>query len=460
MVISAKDIGGVIFDCMKCLRNILLGAASLSLGPTFAQVSPSQHYDAQTHQPLYKLSYSLIKSGPTYKGFYYDPEYANGATWGIWYSNESMLDRSDLAQNPNYFQSRGGWGTEILSANLLPKISPEFKPYAPENWQSNGLSAADAKSFLEKSQTSRGALYAGMGIGMGFYGKGDRSNVTLNTVREDSGYTYLNNQSVSIWGKVHYEKKAQLAGVSLYPFVSLAAGPRIFFANQQVNTYLTLTEYESPTANSAFSDAVFATEFSVGTKIRLGSVVSLLVSQSWWSSADVTVVDLTQSRFNGLSFDLTKAKLSGSQSQWKVGFVFDLSEKRYHQYKVADAGVDTQWYYEVQMPPPVDSMVYDSVSKTYVKVKYFTCPCCLTNQNGQVQPQNLQAVPIYVPGANQQRNDAGRWDSGSDNPRFNNDRSNHSGSWDGSSSSGSSGSVIGGSGKLPAPTISSPKIKN
>jgi hypothetical protein len=95
-----------------------------------------------------------------------------------------------------------------------------------------------------------------------------------------------------------------------------------------------------------------------------------------------------------------------------------------------------------------------------VKVKYFTCPCCLTNQNGQVQPQNLQAVPIYVPGANQQRNDAGRWDSGSDNPRFNNDRSNHSGSWDGSSSSGSSGSVIGGSGKLPAPTISAPKIKN
>jgi hypothetical protein len=227
-----------------------------------------------------------------------------------------------------------------------------------------------------------------------------------------------------------------------------------------VNTYLTLTEYESPTANSAFSDAVFATEFSVGTKIRLGSVVSLLVSQSWWSSADVTVVDLTQSRFNGLSFDLTKAKLSGSQSQWKVGFVFDLSEKRYHQYKVADAGVDTQWYYEVQMPPPVDSMVYDSVSKTYVKVKYFTCPCCITNQNGQVQPQNLQAVPIYVPGANQQRNDAGRWDSGSDNPRFNNDRSNHSGSWNGSSSSGSSGSVIGGSGKLPAPTISAPKIKN
>jgi hypothetical protein len=59
-----------------------------------------------------------------------------------------MLDRSDLAQNPNYFQSRGGWGTEILSANLLPKISPEFKPYAPENWQSNGLSAAGSLTFF------------------------------------------------------------------------------------------------------------------------------------------------------------------------------------------------------------------------------------------------------------------------------------------------------------------------
>jgi uncharacterized membrane protein YgcG len=353
-----------------------------------------------------------------------------------------------------------------LSANLLPKISPEFKPQVPENWQSKGLNAAEAKTLLEKSQTSRGALYAGMGIGMGFYGKGDRSNVTLNTVREDSGYTYLNNQSVSIWGKVHYEKKAQIAGVALFPFISLAAGPRIFFTNQQVKTYLTLTEYESPTANSAFSDAVFATEFSVGTKIRLGSVVSLLVSQSWWSSADIQVVDFSQSRFNGLAFDLTKAQISGSQSQWKVGLVFDLSEKRYHQYKVADGGLDTQWYYEVQMPPPIDSMVYDSVSKSYTKVKYITCPCCLTNPNGQVQPQNLQALPIYIPGS-KQRNDSGQWDSGSSNPSFNNDGPYNGGSWNGSGrnsgssgSSGSTGSGGGGLGRLPAPTISAPKIKN
>lgn len=455
MVILRNFLWVVIFDLMKSLRRILLGAASLSLGPVFAQLSPTQHYDAQTNQPLYKLSYSLVKTGPIYKGFYYDPEYASGATWGIWYSNESMLDRAPLAQNPQYFQGRGGWGTEILSGNLLPKLSPEFKPQAPENWQSKGLSAADAKSYLEKSQTARGALYAGMGLGMGFYGKSDRSNVTLNTVREDSGYTYLNNQSFSFWGKLHYEKKAQLGGVTMYPFVSVAIAPRIFYTHQQVKTYLTLTEYESPTANSAFSDAVLATEFALGTKIRLGSVVSLMVSTSLWSSADITVVDLANSRFNGLAFDLAKTRISSNQTQWKVGFVFDLSEQRYHQYKVTDSRTDTQWYYEVQTPPPVDSMIYDSVSKTYVKVKYFTCPCCLTNQNGQIQQQNLQAVPIYVPNNNQNRNENNRGDEGYINSGSGFGR-NSGRNWNSSGSSGSSG----GSRRLPAPSISAPKIKN
>jgi hypothetical protein len=448
-----------IFGHMMRFRMFVLGAASLSLGPLVAQTnpasvassSPQQHYDAQTHQPIYRKSYSLVNRGPVYKGIYYNPEYVDGVSWGMWYSNESMTDPQALAQNPDYFNTRGGWGTEFLSGNLFPKISPKFKPTLPANWQSKGWGAADIKSHLENNTASRGALYAGFGMGMGFYGRGDRNNVTLNTLREDSGYTFLTNYSVSLWGKLHYERKLQLSGVVLYPFTSVAVGPRIFTTNQEVHTYLTLTDYESPTGSNVYTKAVFASEFCLGTKIKLGQAVSLLVSQSFWSSGDIDVVDLSQSKFNGLAYDLQKVRMNTTQSQFKVGLVFDLSERRYYSYKVSDNQTDTIWYYEAQMPPPVDSFVYDSATKTMVKVKYFTCPCCVTNHTGSAPNMHNGAVPIYTPAkpAPVQREPA-RFNDNNASPNRN------SGGFGSSSGSNSSGS----SGKRPAPSISAPKIKN
>ncbi len=473
-----QNIGwGSIFDTMMAFRLFILGAASLSLGPLSAQNNPAsaaanspvQHYDAQTHQPLYRKTYSLINRGPVYKGLYYNPEYVDAVSWGMWYSNESMTDVSPLAQNDQFFHSRGGWGTEILSGNLFPKLNPKFKPCAPANWQSNGWSTADLKSHLEKSNTSRGALYAGFGMGMGFYGRGERSNVTLNTLREDSGYTYLHNFSVSLWGKLHYESKLTVSGLTVYPFTSVAVGSKIFSTNQEVHTYLTLTDYESPTGSNVKSQAVLATEFCVGAKIKLGQTVSLMVSQSFLNSGDINAVDLSQSKFNGLAFDLHTVRMNTTQSQFKVGLVFDLSESRYYQYKVQDNQWDTLWYYEAEMPPPVDSMVYDSATKTLVKVKYFTCPCCVTNQSGTSPNLHNGAVPIYSPQKSAPQNTAPAripdqnpvptnrsWDSGWNNepaPAPNRNRTSNDSGW-------SSGSNAPSSGKRPAPSISAPKIKN
>lgn len=461
-----------IFGHMKRFHLFVFGAASLSLGPLVAQTastpgavtSPDQHFDAQTHQPIYRKTYSLVKRGPVYQGIYYNPEYVDDVSWGMWYSNESMTSDVSLAQNPNYFQSRGGWGTEILSGNLFPKLNPKFKPQAPANWQNNGWSTADLKSHLEKNPTSRGALYAGFGMGMGFYGRGDRNNVTLNTIREDSGYTYMHNYSVSLWGKLHYERKMQWGGVTVYPFSSVAVGPKIFSTNQEVHTYLTLTDYESPTGSNIHSQAVFFTEFCVGAKIKLGQAVSLMVSQSFLQSGDIDAVDLAQTTFNGLAFDLHKVRMNTNQSQFKVGLVFDLSERTYYQYKVADNHVDTVWFYEAEMPPPVDSFVYDSVTKTKVKVKYFTCPCCVTNQTGTAPKLYNGAVPIYTPSPaaparipDQSSSPSNRtwnsdWNSNQNPPPS---RTPSSSGWN-----GSSGSNSAGSGKRPAPSISAPKIKN
>ncbi len=460
-----------IFGRMKRIRLIVLVAASLSLGPLVAQTasipvavkSPNQHLDAQTHQPIYRKTYSLVQTGPTDMSFKYNPEYANGVTWGIWYSNESMTDPTDFAQNSNFYRNRGGWGTEFLSANLLPKIAPKFAPFPPENWQSQKMKIADVKVFMEKSQAKSGALYAGLGMGMGFYGKGSRSNVSFNTVREDSGYTYLKSESVSIWGKLLYEKKARLLGVTLYPFVSISAGPRIFYTQQQMKTYLTLLEYESPSSNNAFTDVVFASEFSIGSKIKLNDVVSLFVSQSFWSSSDIELVDLNQSKFNGLAYDLIKSKISGNQTQLKIGFYIDLVESRNYGY-IEQAKIDTVWHYEAQIPPPVDSMIYDSLTKTMVKVKYFTCPCCLTNSNVKIQ-KNEDLFPVNLP-----NNSGGKGDylmRGS--PIENNPGMNNSGSspiWtlpeSTRSSSPKKNSTPKSSSpkKLPAPSISAPKIKN
>jgi hypothetical protein len=476
---------------MMRLHWIILGAASLSLGHTQAQSNPPQpveqistvqRYDAQTHQPLYRRTYSLSTPTTKYRGFYYNPEYIDRVSWGLWYSNESLTDPQPLAQNPAYFQSRGGMGTEILSGNLLPKLSPSFKHQAPENWQSKGYSTSDVKHYLEKSQTARGALYAGFGFGFGFLGRGERSNVTLNTNREDSGYTYLKNQVVSMWGKVQYEKRTDLGAITLYPFVSVAAGPRIFTTQQDVYTYLTLTDYESPTANVAYDRAVFATEFTLGTKVRLGSAVSLFVSQSFWRSTDIDFVDLQASKFNGLAYDLVKSKLSSNTMQWKVGLVFDLSEARYYSYQVDQTVMDTLWYYQAIAPTPVDSMVYDSASQSWVKVRYYTCPCCLNppQSNTVTLPQTatgealLETIkPAGTSNPIQQSqtvnpsnsaNPSGR-NRNNEPPRYYYEEptyrySNPSDTPPNRSSGTNRNTEISPGGKRPAPTISAPKIKN
>jgi hypothetical protein len=256
----------------------------------------------------------------------------------------------------------------------------------------------------------------------------------------------------------------QWGGVIVYPFSSVAVGPKIFSTNQEVHTYLTLTDYESPTGSTVNSQAVFFTEFCVGAKIKLGQAVSLMVSQSFLQSGDIDAGDLAQTTFNGLAFDLHKVRMNTNQSQFKVGLVFDLSERSYYHYKVADNQIDTVWFYEAEMPPPVDSFVYDSVTKTKVKVKYFTCPCCVTNQTGTAPQLYNGAVPIYTPSpaaparipdqpsSPNNRSWNSDWNSNQNPPPS---RTPSSSGWN-----GSSGSNSGGSGKRPAPSISAPKIKN
>lgn len=452
-----------------------MGAASLSLGPIAAQTStPSisnQQYNANIHKPLMVMAYFLQEAYPTYSYFSYNPAYTDVATWGFWYSNESFTAKQGIAQI-NEYQNRSGWGTEILSGNVLPKIHPKFNNSVKSDWFMNGGNLANVKNKLENGNPKWGALYWGGGLGMGFYGRGNRNNVTLNTVREDSGYTYLNSQSINFWAKLHYEKKHG----QFYPFASVAVGPRIYITNQQVYTYLTLTDYESPTANTVFSDAVWATEFTLGTKWKVSNGVSFMISTSLINGGDVTLVNKELSTFNGLAHILVKERVSSNQIQWKAGVVFDLSGSRTHRYQTANKRIDTIWYFKEMPPPPQDTLIYDSSLKEYVRVRYYVCPCCLPSQSAIIQsetpinpnpnsssemvlPRN-QGSPVYIspsPSQNQPYPNSGFIDNF---PNNNRNSSNGSNGFENNTVRDRSNSSSQPRQKMPAPTISAPKIKN
>lgn len=349
--------------------------------------------------------------------------YIKDASWGFFYNQESLRDKP-LWDSAGRYQNAAGWSSEILSGN---------------------------KFHTKTMENTLGALYVGAGMGMGFYGSGDRSNVSLNTTRDDSGYTKLRSTSLSFYGKAQWEK----AVGPFYPFLTVAVGPRMFYTNQVVRTYATTTDYESSTAHTSQFSASMAYELAAGVKWRIGNHVYLYGSVSEWGGSKVKLQDIDQSHFNGLDFG-TKVvhQVQPVQWMWKVGIVFDLSEDRTERILVREAYYDTSEVldmYVVDNPNNSASLNGDTSkmrNANGIEIHYLPCPCCETKRNNS----QYKSVPNESSG-NQTGGVIEGFESG-----------NSGSSWDptpsrSSGSSGPSGTVIrssGSGGRSALPGISAP----
>lgn len=277
--------------------------------------------------------------------------YVRDASWGFHYSNESML--KPLAWDvQNHYQSAGGWSTEILSGNKI-----KYKP-------------------LEQVL---GAFYIGAGMGMGFYGSGNRYNVSLSTLRDDSAYTKLRSSSFTFYLKAQWEK----AFGRFYPFITFAAGPRMFYTNQVVRTYAMVTDYETSTSHNILFSTSLGYEIAAGMKLRIGNRTYLYGSISQWNGNNISLQDLDHSTFNGLAFgNSVTHEINPNQWMYKMGIVFDLSADKTQKVEERAAYLDTSYVTDVYVVNNLgDSTISNnSTNSSNQQIRYLPCPCCDQNQ--------------------------------------------------------------------------------
>ncbi len=257
-------------------------------------------------------------------------------------------------------------------------IGLHFTAQRPRNLDS--LSAGFNLQFMSgnRIESKTIGVYLGLDWGMQFYGSGKKSNVVLNNVTQDSGYTKLSSHSMDFLGRAHIE----YAKYPLIPYINFMAGPRIYSTGQTVASYMTLKQAESSTVNNAHTSVSMLYGFGLGARLRLSSVVSLDARYEWINGSPVRLVDLNQSTFNGMSYNLKINKIAPHLEQFKIGLIFNLSERDIDKKLIYDGYFKTYTIDSVQ--------VNASDSNTII----LPCPCKPCEKQVIVYPrQNNSQTP-------------------------------------------------------------------
>lgn len=203
------------------------------------------------------------------------------------------------------------------------------------------------------------AAYGGIDWGMQFYGRTPNTNVVLNTVREDSGYTRLRTNSMDFLFRTHWE----YARFPIVPYFNLMGGPRFFSTRQKVASYLNLTETESSTSHNVHLSASMMFGAGVGVRAKVTKCISIDVRYEMLYGTNVKLVDMERTNFNGLNYNLQTHKVAPVFSQIKIGVIFDLSASE------TERREKTPGYYREEV---YDSLYSDPSDSS---VRYLPCPC-------------------------------------------------------------------------------------
>lgn len=268
------------------------------------------------------------------------------------------------------------------------------EPLTPALKDSNRYNSGFNLQFMSHNLLSASPLggYLGFDWGMQFYGKGNKSNVQLNTNNGDSGWTRLSTFSMDFFARGHIE----YARHKLIPYVNFFAGPRIYSTNQKVKSYVPLANTESSDAINAASAVSFMTGAGVGMRWRISDAVSLDARYDWMSGSDVKLVDLDKSTFNGLSYNLIKKSVTPEYYQVKFGFLFNLGQDENYEPTKSTQTTYREPYYIYAQP---SYEYYDSSSNTWKELPM--CPCNCDSTGKKISPTNIRRVTPKVPAKQQ-----------------------------------------------------------
>lgn len=250
-------------------------------------------------------------------------------------------------------------------------IGIHFTAQRPANIDS--MSAGFNIQFMSGNRINHAywGIYGGFDWGMQFYGKSQKSGVVLNNTRQDSGFTRLRSQSMDFFGRAHLE----YAKYPIIPYFNVMAGPRMYYTNQQVASYVPLKETESSSTTNAHTSLSMMYGIGAGFRVRISKVVSLDMRYEWMSGTKVKQVDLNKSTFNGLNYNLVYNKANPTVEQFKFGLLFDLSSAEYKKELVKPG------YYKETI---YDSLILDpSDSNTII----LPCNCKPCDNNSSYRPR-------------------------------------------------------------------------
>ncbi|MBC7424907.1 MAG: hypothetical protein H7321_00110 [Bacteroidia bacterium] len=201
--------------------------------------------------------------------------------------------------------------------------------------------------------------YGGFDFGMQFYGRTPKSNVVINTVNQDSGFTRLSTISYDFLARAHFE----YAKFPIIPYFNAFGGPRLYSTSQRVASYLQLKNNESSSSNNAHTSASLVYGIGVGARVRLTPRLSLDARYEIVRGSSVKMVDMDQSKFSGLNYNLKYNTVNPAYGQFKVGLIFDLSEMK-EEKKLLTPGHYVESYYDSVYVDPKDS-----------NIRYLPCQC-------------------------------------------------------------------------------------
>ena len=230
--------------------------------------------------------------------------------------------------------------------------------------------------------------YVGLDWGMQFYGKGNKTNVQLNSNNGDSGWTRLSTFSMDFFARGHIE----YAKYKLIPYMNFFAGPRFYSTNQKVKSYIPLANTESSDLINAATSMSFMAGAGAGLRWRITDVVSLDTRFDWMSGSNTKIVDLDKSTFNGLSYNLVKKSVAPEYYQVKVGLLFNLgNDENYEPAKTTQTTYREPQYIYTQPT----YQYFDSNSNTWKELPM--CPCNCDSTGKKISPSNIRRVTPTAP---------------------------------------------------------------
>lgn len=221
---------------------------------------------------------------------------------------------------------------------------------------SDSMNAGFNLQFMSGNRLDHNHLgvYAGFDWGMQFYGKSKKTNVVLNNTSQDSGFTRLQTYSMDFLGRAHFE----YAKFPIVPYFNLMAGPRLYSTGQLVKSYVNFKDVDNSTTNNAHTSVSMMYGFGFGARIKLSPVVSLDARYEWMNGSPVKLVDMNNSTFNGLNYDLKYNRITPKLEHFKFGLIFNISEREYDKTLVKEGYFKEIAVDSVELNPADSNVIY------------------------------------------------------------------------------------------------------